>query len=71
MRANLLNARKALGYTQQEISENLGITNRQYHRLEAGPSDGSIRVWQQLKILLHAKSIDYLLEQVVENHLTK
>lgn len=71
MRTNLLNARKSLGYTQQEISENLGITKRQYQSLEAGTSDGSVKVWQQLKQILHAKSIDYLLEQVVENHLTK
>lgn len=71
MRENLFNARKTIGYTQKEISENLGITKRQYQRLEAGTCDGSVKVWQQLKQILHAKSIDYLLEQVAENHLTK
>ena len=46
-----------------EMAKNLGVTTRQYNRLEAGTSDGSIKVWQRLKDLLKAKSIDFLLEQ--------
>lgn len=67
MRENLINARKRQGYTQSELANKLGITERQYQRLEAGTSDGSIQVWQNLKIILRTKSIDYLLEQKVTN----
>lgn len=63
IRQNLINSRKAEDYTQKEISEKLGITPRHYQELEAGTSDGSIRIWKKLKIILKAPSIDYLLEQ--------
>ena len=63
MRENLTNARKNKGYTQLELANMLGITERQYQRLEAGTSKGSVDVWEKLKIILHAKSIDWLLEQ--------
>lgn len=68
MRLNLINARKKQGYTQFELSNELGITERQYQRLEAGTSKGSVTVWENLKQLLHAKTIDYLLEQVDDTH---
>ena len=63
MRGNLVNTRKIKGYTQLELANRLGITERQYQRLEAGTSKGSVDVWEKLKIILHAKSIDWLLEQ--------
>lgn len=62
MRENLIRARKKARLTQKEISQKTGITARQYTRLEAGTSDGSIRVWQRLKEIT-GESIDYLLEQ--------
>lgn len=52
------------GLTQVDIANELGITVRQFNRLEAGTSNGSVKVWQHLKELLGAKSIDYLLEQI-------
>lgn len=63
MRENLMNARKSKGYIQMQLAEQLGITMRHYQALEAGTSDGSIKVWEKLKTILHAKSIDWLLEQ--------
>ncbi|MEE0681415.1 MAG: helix-turn-helix transcriptional regulator [Christensenellales bacterium] len=67
MRTNLINERKKKKLTQTEIAKILGITDRQYARLEAGTSNGSIKVWQSLKDLFQ-KSIDYLLEQAVDLH---
>ena len=66
MRNNLINARKKAKYTQKQIAENLQITERQYQRLEAGTSKGSVDFWERAKILFNAKSIDYLLEQTEE-----
>lgn len=63
MRENLKKARIKQGYTQIELSEKVGITMRHYQALEAGTSKGSVDVWEELKITLHAKSIDWLLEQ--------
>jgi DNA-binding XRE family transcriptional regulator len=68
MRNNLINARKKHEYTQLETAEMVGITERHYQKLEAGTSDGSIKVWERLKAILHAKSIDWLLEQTVDIH---
>lgn len=63
MRKNLILARKSKGCTQLELADKLGISERQYRRLEAGTSKGSIEVWESLKHILCAKSIDWLLEQ--------
>lgn len=65
-RINLINLRKEKGLTQVQISEYLQISVRQYQALEAGTSDGSIKIWRKLKDLLNAISIDYLLEQEVD-----
>lgn len=63
MRQNLINLRKRKKLTQAEIAQAIHLTARQYSRLEAGTSDGSVKTWKALKKLLGAKSIDYLLEQ--------
>ena len=65
LRTNLINRRKKNKLTQTEVAKMLGVTTRQYQALEAGTSDGSIKVWCKLKDLFH-KPIDYLLEQVEE-----
>ena len=62
-RENLVSLRRKRGLTQAQTAKELGMTVRQYNRLEAGTSYGSIKVWIRLKQLLHAKSIDWLLEQ--------
>lgn len=63
MRKNLIKARKKQGCTQLELANKLGITERHYQNLEAGTSKGSVDIWEKLKVVLHAKSIDWLLEQ--------
>lgn len=67
MRKNLIKARKKAKYTQFELSNKLGITERHYRALETGTSKGSIDVWEKLKFILRAKSIDWLLEQSDDN----
>ena len=63
MRENLIRLRKRKKLTQADVAKAIHITVRQYSRLEAGTSDGSIKTWKALKELLGAKNIDYLLEQ--------
>jgi len=54
---------------QQEVANYLNVTLRHYKSLEAGTSDGSIKLWKQLA-KLYGTTIDDLLEQEVENKLT-
>lgn len=61
MRRNLKSCREKYGLTQVEFSKALGITVRQYHRIESGDSDGSIKLWEKIKSLLE-QPIDFLLE---------
>ena len=63
MRFNLKNARQKAQLTLVELSNKLNISPRQYRSLEAGTSEGSVKVWSALKNLLDAPSIDFLLEQ--------
>ena len=63
MRANLINARNEHQLTQAEMAEKLNISTRHYRTLEAGTSEGSVKVWNKLKEILNAPSIDHLLEQ--------
>ncbi len=62
MRKKLINTREKKHLTQAEMAKQLNVSVRQYQNLEAGTSDGSIRVWQRLKEIT-GESIDYLLEQ--------
>ncbi len=66
MRINLINLRKKRGFKQKEIAKKLGISTRQYQRLETGNSNGSIEIWYKLKNILNSETIDYLLEQEVD-----
>jgi len=65
MRKNLVSVRKANNLTQKEVSELLGITVRQYNRLESGTSDSSVKKWLKLAELFNT-TIDDLLEQADE-----
>ncbi len=67
MRINLINLRKKRGFKQKEIAKKLGISTRQYQRLETGNSNGSIEIWYKLKNILNSETIDYLLEQEVDS----
>lgn len=62
MRKNLINARQKAQLTQMELATKLNITVRHYQALEAGTSEGSVKVWSKLKEILNT-SIDLLLEQ--------
>ena len=63
MRENLKKLRIQNELTQIKIAEQIGIEKRQYQALEAGTSYGSVPVWEKLRDILKAPSIDYLLEQ--------
>ncbi len=67
MRINLIKLRWNKSLTQEELAKKLGVSTRQYQRLEAGTSNGSIEVWCKLKNILNSETIDYLLEQEVDN----
>lgn len=64
MRNNLRSCRISKGFTMKQFAELLGITERQYLRIETGASDGSIRLWKKIKELL-AQPIDYLVDETV------
>lgn len=63
MRKNLKDLRKKRGFSQKELAKKLDISERQYQRIEAGTSDGSVALWQNLKAILQSETIDCLLEQ--------
>ena len=52
MRKNLKAARKAHGWTQQELADRLGITLRHYQKIEYADITGSFAVWDALEDLL-------------------
>ena len=51
MRDNLIHLRKKKKLTQADTAKAIHMTLRQYSRLEAGTSDGSIKTWKALKEL--------------------
>lgn len=61
MRQNLRKARKRNGLTQNDIARLLNITVRQYGAIETGASNGSVKVWQEIKRVLGG-TIDDLLQ---------
>ncbi len=67
MRKNIINARQNKNLTQVEVAKILEVSERQYQRLEAGTSDGSIKIWRKLKDILNEETIDCLLEQEADN----
>jgi len=64
VRKNLINARKKAKQTQKNLATILNITERQYRSIENGKSDGSMKIWKKLRILLNATIDD--LEQTEE-----
>ena len=49
MRAKLKAARKAHGWTQQELADKLGISLRYYRFIESGERDGDFALWDTLE----------------------
>lgn len=62
IRYNLIDERKNKGLTQVQTAVYLNITERHYRMIEAGTSDGSVKLWKQLAKYFNT-TIDYLLEQ--------
>jgi len=60
MRINLKAERIKKKMTQSQVARKIHISERQYQRLEAGTSNGTIPIWGQLEKLLD-KPIDFLL----------
>ena len=48
----LIIARHNCGLTQKELAKRIGISERQYQRLEYGKSDGSLKTWKILSDIL-------------------
>ena len=53
MRAKLKAARRAAGMTQQQLADRLGISLRQYQRMETGTSIGDVVLWDMLEDLFN------------------
>lgn len=66
MRYKLMIAREQSEYSKEQVARALGVTVRHYNSLEAGTTDGSIKIWKRLSNLLN-KPIDYLLQQTDEH----
>ncbi len=52
MRANLKEARKAAGMTQQQVADKVLIHLRYYKAIESGERLGGIEIWDALEDLL-------------------
>lgn len=50
-RERLKAERRSLGYTQEKMSEELGLQLRQYKNIESGASLGKIAMWDRLEDL--------------------
>ena len=66
MRLRLIQERKTHKMTQEEAANFLDITTRHYRQLEAGSSDGSVKIWEQLSHRFNV-SINELLAQDVDD----
>lgn len=49
MRKNLKEARQKAGMTQQQMADKLEIGLRQYQRIEAGVTIGTVELWDALE----------------------
>ena len=65
MLKNLIKERNKKRLTQIELARKMGVTVRHINSLEAGTSDGSVKLWKQLSKFFNV-TIDYLLEQETE-----
>ena len=66
MRHNLKKARTEAGWTQEQIAEKLGISIRQYQRMEAGTAHGTYPHWDALEDLLGVHQ--RILREIADNH---
>lgn len=59
MRSNLIKTRKKRRLSQKQTAKELGITERQYQKIEAGTSDGSMKIWRKLSAMFD-ETINFL-----------
>lgn len=52
LNTKLINARHECELTQKELAKKIGISERQYQRLEHGDSEGSLRNWKKISNVL-------------------
>lgn len=64
LKKNLIKKRQEKGFTQTQLAEKIGVSERHYQALEAGTSNGSVDIWLKLRNLL-GETVDFLLEQEV------
>lgn len=69
MRKNLKEARKAVGLTQQQVADRLGIGLRYYKQIEAGERTGDFKIWDELEDILNVHQRK--LREILENHRDK
>lgn len=56
----LIMARNNCKFTQKELAKMIGISVRQYQRLEYGESEGSLKIWKKISKFLNV-SIENLI----------
>ena len=49
MRQALKEAREKKNMTQQQVADTLGLSLRQYQRIEGGDCDGTLATWDRLE----------------------
>ncbi len=52
MRANLKEARRKAGMTQQQMADRLEVGLRHYQKIESGETNGSFAIWDALEDIL-------------------
>ena len=57
-RINLINFRKELGLTQEEVADKLGCSRVHYVNLELGLHNGSIDFWYKFQEVFGAENYD-------------
>lgn len=62
MRDKLIALRRASGMTQNDMAQKIGVSLRHYKGLEAGTTEGSVKVWKQIARVFNT-TIDILIEQ--------
>lgn len=61
LRKKLRKFREDLGYTQQSLADEIGISKAVYCYLETGRRDGSVKLWLKIK-----KALSLTNEELVE-----
>ena len=66
MRANLKEARRRAGMTQQQMADRLEISINYYQKIEAGQRTGDFTLWDTLEDItgVHQRK----LREILENH---